>query len=334
MYYDYDKLMSYNGMLNFVVAERGVGKTYGAKKLAIKRFLRDGSQFIYVRRYNTELETSVNTFFDQLVSNNEFEGHKFKVVKKNKMTKFYCDGHECGYAISLSTANILKSTSFPYVKLIIFDEFMLDVGSYHYLRSEVTQFLELWETVARLRDVPVIFLGNAVSTSCPYFSYFDIEIPYNSEFKTFKDGLIVFNYCKNEAYRAAKKDSKFGRIVEGTAYGDYAIDNKWLRDSGCFIKKKTGDCRMWSAVVINGKYYGVWRDWKTGEVYVSEDYDPQHPCVFAFNTSDHNERTVLQARRSPWFAILIKSYRAALLYFESQKIKQAVMPVLSKTLTF
>ena len=47
-----------------------------------------------------------------------------------------------------TTASILKSDAFPDVKLIIFDEFIIDNrGTYHYLKDEVTKFLDLYETV-------------------------------------------------------------------------------------------------------------------------------------------------------------------------------------------
>lgn len=334
MFYDYDKLLSYNAILNFVVAERGVGKTYGAKKMCIKRFLRDGSQFVYIRRYKTELDTATSTFFDQLKNNKEFEGHKLEVRKEKKFTTFYCDNEICGFGIALSTANILKSTEFPLVKMIIYDEFMLDEGCYRYLGNEVVQFLECWETIARLRDVPVIFLGNAVSTSCPYFSYFNISVPYGSEFKTFKDGLILFNLARNKAYQEAKKKSRFGRVIEGTAYSQYAIENDWLRDSKCFIKKKEGNLHLWSVVHVDGEDFGVWLDKKTGDIYVSKDYDPNFPCRFAFDKDDHDETSYLQARRSPWFKILIAAYRNACLYFDNQRIKNTVFPKITKCLTY
>ena len=32
MYYDYNKVLSYNAFFNFIIGERGVGKTYGWKK--------------------------------------------------------------------------------------------------------------------------------------------------------------------------------------------------------------------------------------------------------------------------------------------------------------
>ena len=76
------------------------------------------------------------------------------------------------------------------------------------------------------------------------FSFFEISVPYGSEFKTFKDGLILFNLAQNKAYQQAKKESKFGRVIEGTGYAEYAIENIWLRDSKCFIKKKVGNCHL------------------------------------------------------------------------------------------
>lgn len=40
MYYDYHKILSYNALLNILIGERGVGKTYGATKLVINKFLK------------------------------------------------------------------------------------------------------------------------------------------------------------------------------------------------------------------------------------------------------------------------------------------------------
>ena len=38
MYYDYDKISSYNATFNMIITNRGFGKTYGAKKRAINKF--------------------------------------------------------------------------------------------------------------------------------------------------------------------------------------------------------------------------------------------------------------------------------------------------------
>lgn len=58
MYYNADDTLSRNRLFNFVVGARGAGKTYGAKKRAIKNFTEKGEQFVYLRRYDTEMPQS------------------------------------------------------------------------------------------------------------------------------------------------------------------------------------------------------------------------------------------------------------------------------------
>ena len=251
IFYDYQRVLSYNALLNFIIGERGVGKSYGAKKFVAKRFINKHKQFVYLRRFKSELKeamlkNSTPIFFEQIANDPELKDHKFT----NKKDTMYIDGKLCGFAMPLSIANILKSATYDNVDTIIFDEFIIDKGTYHYLQNEVTQMLDVIETVARLRDIRVFFLGNAISSTNPYFTYFDLSLPYNSDIKTFKDGLIVVNYIKNLKYREVKKQTRFGKLIEGTKYGKYAIDNEFLTDSKSFIKKKSPNCKFYFILVI------------------------------------------------------------------------------------
>ena len=38
IFYDFQKVLSYNALLNLIIGERGVGKTYGMKKFCINKF--------------------------------------------------------------------------------------------------------------------------------------------------------------------------------------------------------------------------------------------------------------------------------------------------------
>lgn len=61
--------------------------------------------------------------------------------------------------MTLSTAQDLKSSNFSKVKYIIFDEFIIEEGQKkYYLNNEVFIFLNLIETIARLRDVKIFLL--------------------------------------------------------------------------------------------------------------------------------------------------------------------------------
>lgn len=335
IYYNFDKLFSYNFLMAFVIGERGVGKTFNAKVAVLKKYLKTGEQFIYLRRYKTELDTALQTFWSDLQSNGYFEDYELKVKKSKLLTEFTCNGKVCGYAVPLSTANILKSTAFPKVKTIIFDEFLLDnSGTYRYLKSEVTMMLDIIETVGRLRDIQVLFLGNAISVTNPYFAYFNLDLPYNSEFRTFNDGLIVVNYIRNMAYRKAKKESRFGKLIEGTSYGKYAIDNKMLRDNKHFIQKKPSDSRYYGMLIINGHSMGIWYA-RDGYLYLSDKYDPNTSAKFALDYNDHTEQTIFtNARDNMYLHICVRAYKQGILKFENQKIKNDAIELLNKCISF
>lgn len=341
IYWDIYKMLSYNALMYYVLGERGVGKSYGTKEYVASHFIKTGKQFVYLRRYKTELQEAMMKgsnpiFFSQIEKSPKLKGHTLT----NKKDTMYIDKKVCGYAIPLSTANILKSATFEKVDTIIFDEFIIDKGSYHYLQNEVIQLLDIIETIARLRDIKIIFLGNAISITNPYFTFFNITLPYNSEFKICKkdkDGnpLIVINYIKNLQYREIKKATRFGQLIDNTEYGKYAIDNEFLRDSKAFISKKSKESKFYFIIIINKKKYGVWVDYQNTNMYISNDYDPLCPVIFSFNTEDHDENTLLiRTRSSPFFKSVIEHYRLAKLFFENQKLKNEVMTIITRYLTY
>lgn len=332
IYYNYDKLISYGALLNFVIGERGVGKSYGATKFVIDDYLRNGNQFVYLRRYATELDTAVPKFFDAVIFNNEYEGHEFKVRKRNKLSEFIMDGEVIGYAAALSTAGILKSTSFNNVKTIVYDEFIIDKGMHHYLKNEAEVMLDICETIGRMRDIRVIFLGNAISLAAnPYFNYFDLQLPpLGKEFRTFKDGLIVVNYIKNDAYRAEKKKTKFGKLIDGTDYGRYAIDNEVLRDSNTFLEKRKEDAINWCVVVVQGHYYGVWVGKQTNKIYISRDYNPKLPNIFSADEFSHDEKNFLIMAKQSWFRVVVDNFAIGNVRFEDARVKEDMLTILRK----
>ncbi len=337
IYYDISDTLTHNALYYFIIGERGCGKTYSSKKFAIRRYLKTGEQFIYLRRYKSELAESVGNekdpkFFKKIKS--EFPDHKFRVSGET----LYCDDKICGYALSLSTALILKSAEFDKVKTIIFDEFIIDGGgTYHYFRNEVEQFLEFYESIARLRDdVKVLFLANAISITNPYFTYFDITLPYgNKNIKKFKNGLMLIEYIKNLKYREVKKKSKFGQIIAGTKYSEYAIDNKFLRDNKSFVKKKAPKSKFFFIIIYNGKYYGVWRDFESQSIFITEDYDPKCPIIFTFNPDDHDEHTVYtKFTQNGFLSSIVETYRVGHLFFENQQIKNIFAEFILKHITY
>lgn len=230
-WYSCNRLLSHNAFISMVMSPRGNGKTYDGKKLIIKNFLKDGSQSVYVRRKKTEIDEVKNNFWKDIQE--EFPNHDFTV----EGTVGFIDGKEVVYFIPLSTSTNKKSTAYPKVKLIIFDEYIVTKSTYNdYITNEMVLFLDLIETVFRSRtNGRVLLLANAVSYVNPFFSFFDIVPRENERFTKYKDGLICLEQFKSDVFMEEKKQTPFGRLIEGTDYAKYAIENEVLEDNNEFI---------------------------------------------------------------------------------------------------
>lgn len=325
IFYNYDRIISYNAFLNILVGSRGVGKTYGFSKFAVKQFLKYKRRFVLIRRFKSEIEDAFDEFFEKLIKNNEFPDLKLSA----KGGKFYINNELAGYTMTLSTAGKKKSKNYLNVKYIVFDEFIIEEGQGYYLKNEVKHFLGAIETIGRLEDLKVFLLGNAVTENNPYYLYFNLERPYNNDIKLFKDGLILIQYIVNEEYIKAKKETRFGRLVAGTDYEDYAINNNFIDNNNNFIEKKNGSSKFMFSFAYKNNKYGVWVDYNNGKMYISRDYIENGLC-FATTTQDHSPNTLLYsiAKKYTCWKMFIENYKLGNVYFENVKIKNISKEVL------
>ena len=284
MYYNGGELLSKNRLFNFIIGNRGGGKTYHWKVRCVKEFLRSGKQFIWIRRYNTELE-NIKKWYDDIA--HEFEGHKLEVTKKH----IKIDGMICGYIGALSTSQRLKSNAYPLVDKIVFDEFLIDKGSLRYINGEVELMLELVETIFRMRDDnnKVIFIANAISIVNPYFTYFNIKPNLDERFTLTKH--IAIELYTNQEYINKKLQTRFGDMIKDTKYGQYAIENKFLRDNYSFVMERPNKNLSYANnVIYNGQQFGVWLcSGKEQFLYVDNIVEENCQRVITMTYDDINE---------------------------------------------
>lgn len=137
-FYDYDRIISYNIPVNVLIGERGVGKSYGAKKFVINRWIKKKEQFLYLRRYQVELDK----VFQKDSSGKDFFSDVRKEFPKDELkTKghtFICDNEIFGYAYRYTEAQDLKSSAgFENIHTIIIDEYPIEKSRYRqYLPDE------------------------------------------------------------------------------------------------------------------------------------------------------------------------------------------------------
>lgn len=334
-YWDIDKTLSHGCLFNFIYGPRGSGKTYTSQKKMVKGYLKSKGceQFLWVRRYKEELKkltSQRNGRFFNAVSK-EFpryvlkaEANVLSVATKPPSEIDKPMWKTCGYAASLNTSLLQKSDSMPDVWWIVFDEFLIDTSStspYKYLNGEVETFLNLYETVARGRDVRVLFLGNALSAANPYFDYFRITPPKDSNYRKYGD--ILVENVQVPALMKERKESRFGQLVSGTEYSEYAYDNVWLLDSNEFIEQKNQRCVYYCSLKYDGEWYGIWEDPLLWKFYCSVDYNPEFPLKYAITGDDHEPNVLLihGAKRLNLIANLIQAYDMGAMRYDNQRCK-------------
>lgn len=318
IYYDGSKTISYNALFSFIIGGRSIGKTYYFKKKVISDFINKGKQFVYLRRYKEELKKTIKSFFNDVKK--EFPNHSFKI----KGNDFLIDDEVAGYYFPLSTSQILKSSSFPDVYTIIYDEFIIDKGTYRYLTNEVNTFLNFYDTISRDRDVKVYFLANAITLTNPYFLYFNIKLPpKNKNFILSNNNLILLEYVKNNDFIKKRENTRFAQLIKNTDYGNFSLNNDFILDNNDFLSQKNRHCSFYFGFNFNHTIYGVWKDLKTNFLYVSYDYDPNTSFILSTTIDDHNEDTIFiknMKNETVWHNF-INSYKYCQMRFENINIK-------------
>lgn len=329
IFYEIAPLLSQRCILNFVVGNRGGGKTFSGKRLCINRFKKNGAQFVWIRRYQTEIDTLTDFFADV----KPFYAEDELKVEGNTC---YINGEPAGWLIALTTSQKLKSVAFPNVKTIIFDEFIIDKGKVGYIKNEVQVFLELYETIARMREnVTAIFFGNAISIVNPYFVYFGIAPDLNKRFT--KGNGICIEFYFNEAFVKKKSETKFGKLIAGTAYGEYNMLNKFLRDSDSFItsERPAGYTLKIQQFILDSERFALWQDTKRGQWYINNDYEPHFGTFRTWilnpvDMDDSDKSHILLKKTS----VIVKRLREIAergdLYFNNQNTKQKFFELLLK----
>jgi len=325
-WYEPNRTLTHNALFNFIIGNRSSGKSYGLKKRVIKNFLDKGQQFILLRRFKDELDKSKESYFDDVVYNKEFNADV-----KFANDCYFINGKLAGYAMALTKAKDYKSSSFPLVSLIVFEEFIIEDNGYsRYLKNEVEIFLGFYMSIDRYRGVKVFFLGNNYTMFNPYLMYWNLDTPYKGDIKKTKNGKILLEMVNDEEFIKERKKTDFGELIEGTRFADFAISNKSPVDNNKFIMKKTEKCSYFFTFKYMGELFGVWIDYAEGKIFISYDVDPFFRTVYSLTLDDHSPNTLLlkQINNSHHFKTLIDCYKEGLVYFENRKVKNITYNVI------
>jgi len=234
-FYNTAKIDKKNATYNIIFGERSNGKTYAMLKKSLKNYFETGAQFGYVRRWKEDITgRRAQRLFSGINDNQEVEkmskgaftgvhywAGKFYLCNYDDNGKtIYSDQDIIGFTFALSDGEHDKSTSFPNITTIIFDEFL--TGRL-YLQDEFVLFMNTVSTIVRKRDdVKVYMLGNTVSKFCPYFG----EMGLKHITKMTQGTIDVYHYGNSKLTVAVEYCASISKGEKSNKY--FAFDNPKL----------------------------------------------------------------------------------------------------------
>lgn len=181
-FYDLKHILEKGCQYNIIIGERSNGKTYATLEYAIRRWWDKGEQSAYIRRWKEDYRGKRG---QQVFSGHEnsgiiseitdgtydrvkyYSGKWYLAYHDEELDKLVTQEEPFCYAFALSDMEHDKSTSYPNITTIIFDEFLT---RQYYLPDEFVVFMNTLSTIIRHRDnVKIFMLGNTVNKYCPYF---------------------------------------------------------------------------------------------------------------------------------------------------------------------
>lgn len=234
-YYSLKDILSKNADYNLIIGERSNGKTYATLKYAIEQYINQGTQTAYIRRWRDDIiGKRAESVFNAIVENNDvfnLTGGKYSNIVYTRQKwylanydtekkRFIADVNPFCFAFSLSDVEHDKSTSYPNIQTIIFDEF---ITRRYYLPDEFVIFMNVLSTIIRERSgVKIFMLGNTVNKYCPYFDEMGLK-----NASTMNQGTIdLYSYGDSKLTVALEYCATINTKKQSNKY--FAFDNPKL----------------------------------------------------------------------------------------------------------
>lgn len=182
-FYSLNEILKINADYNIIFGERSNGKTYAALEYALTNYINGKGQTAYVRRWQEDFKGKraeslfsghVQNGFVSRVTDGKFNSVLYSGKKwylsfyDSDKNKHFPDSKPFCYGFCLSESEHDKSTSYPEITTVVFDEFLT---RRYYLPDEFMIFMNVLSTIIRQREnVKIFMLGNTVNKYCPYFA--------------------------------------------------------------------------------------------------------------------------------------------------------------------
>lgn len=324
------EILPFQRNFNLINGERSLGKTYTCLMFVLDKCIHKGLEFMYITRTQDEKKRGALESAFKKVTANEFKEYSFVYDTEEMKLEEMEEKRVLGYCTALTEAVKVKKKSYPNVKYMIFDEYMLEenqTSTYVNGWKEPDLLLNIYHTVDREEDRVICFmLGNNTKFHNPYHLHPAFNIPPIKKGGIWTSENVLFQYADGSAnLHDLKANSKFLRMLEGTDYGKYAKDGTYIYDNYSFIEKLSTNASYSMTLEYDGNSFGVYSDLKNGAIYVSDKVDPSCKLIYALTIDDHKENTLLTRSHSftqlKWLA---DNYKRGNIRFVSMEVKMKI----------
>lgn len=233
-YYSLDDILTKNAQYNVIFGERSNGKTFSVQDYAVRRYWSTGQQLAVVRRWvddfrgkrgATMFDGVVNAGVVKEITDGEwthiyYYSYRWYFARLDENGKVEHMDEPFAYGFAITAMEHDKSTSYPNITTILFDEFLTRKS---YLPDEFVLFMNVISTIIRYRDdVTIFMLGNTVNQYCPYFQEMGL-----TKIKTMQPGDIhVYEYGESGLRVAVEYSDSPNKFKPSDKY--FAFDNPKL----------------------------------------------------------------------------------------------------------
>lgn len=354
-YYTLDRIDKYNAHYNIIFGERSNGKTSAVLERILINWIKKGEQGAYIRRYDEEIKRDKGSkVFSSIAeerglvekyTNGEwttvlYSGREFFLAKYDQKTDTFIKQREpfC-FAFAINMAEKYKSTSYPKITTICFDEFLTRS---HYLINEFVEFTNLLSTIIRQRNnVKIYMLGNTVNKYCPYFDEMGLNQIGKLEpgdppqpYRYGKSDLrVVVEYCGNARKSGGKKSDvyfafdnpKLQMITSGEwelpmyPHAPFKIKQESIID--CFFIEHR-DLLMQGDIVMQDESLFVYIHKKTTPLRKNE----QEKQIYSLKYDPRVNRSIsiLSRHRNPMAEAIGRLFKQDLVFYQDNQIGELV----------
>lgn len=263
-YYSLREILGYNAKWNFVLSDRGRGKTWGTKWFLINQ----GCAFMCLYRNTGDLEHAISDWLDPIIrgdkQNKGISVERFEWDGSNRSGfNLLFDGQVIGYFRCLTMVNHIKQETFPdNLNWVWVDEFIpMAYKKLPGIESEGDALRVIYKTIDHdtahpretrgLKPLRVLLFANPFTWNNPILSYFHI-LPKGPGIRRVGPEIVVEMLPPYEGERKGKDtiDDFLGDGVNKT--------NGWEQEFGFVVDKIPKGSKPLNSVRIGSNYYGLY----------------------------------------------------------------------------